>query len=175
MQNISEYPFNEYKLYYQNINEIEMLTGQKFKVYHECTEERYDCSRRVKAYLKHEYITVKRKDGCSLSFSIKDVEYGEFTNEIKVNDSISIVSTSDHQLKMSLNERVFNIPYVHEVYDSCTVKDISPNELGKVKIDFLYPYSSYHVLYSNKSASVEYPGLKSLSSMTNRQIVSTTV
>ena len=175
VQNISEYPFNEYKLYYQNINEIEMLTGQKFKVYHECTEERYDCSRRVKAYLKHEYITVKRKDGCSLSFSTKDVEYGEFTNEIKVNDSISIVSTSDHQLKMSLNERVFNIPYVHEVYDSCTVKDISPNELGKVKIDFLYPYSSYHVLYSNKSASVEYPGLKSLSSMTNRQIVSTTV
>lgn len=174
VQDISEYPFNEYKEYYQNIKEIEMLTNKTFEFYNECTKERYDCSRIVKAYLKHEYLVVKRGDESGLSFSTNDVEYGEFTNEVKVNDSISIVSTTDKQQKISLNDRVFQIPYVHEVYNSCTVKGISPNERGKVKIDFLYPQNIYHVLYSDKSASVEYPGLKSLSSMTNREVVSTT-
>ncbi len=166
-----EYPFNEFKQYYQNIKEIEMKTGKKFITYNECTKERYDCSRIVLAYLKHEYLTARRKDEGGLSFSTADVDYSDFTNEFKVNDTISIVSTNDKQQKISLNERDFIIPYVHEIYNSCTVKAIEPNEMGKVKIDFYYPKNYFSVLYSDNSANIEYPGLKSLSTISAPQKV----
>lgn len=160
-----EYPFNEFKQYYQNIKEIEMKTGKKFTTYNECTKERYDCSLIVLAYLKHEYLTARRKDGEGLNFSTTNVDYSDFNNEFKVNDTISIVSTNDKQQKFSLNERDFIIPYVHEIYNSCIVKAIGPNEVGKVNIDFYYPKNYFSVLYSDKSANIEYPGLKSLSAM----------
>ena len=166
-----EYPFNEFKQYYQNIKEIEMKTGKKFTTYNECTKERYDCSLIVLAYLKHEYLTARRKDGEGLNFSTTNVDYSDFNNEFKVNDTISIVSTSDKQQKFSLNERDFIIPYVHEIYNSCIVKAIGPNEMGKVNIDFYYPKNYFSVLYSDKSASIEYPGLKSLSTISAPQKV----
>ena len=166
-----EYPFNEFKQYYQNIKEIEMKTGKKFTTYNECTKERYDCSLIVLAYLKHEYLTARRKDGEGLNFSTTNVDYSDFNNEFKVNDTISIVSTNDKQQKFSLNERDFIIPYVHEIYNSCIVKAIGPNEMGKVNIDFYYPKNYFSVLYSDKSASIEYPGLKSLSTISAPQKV----
>ena len=142
-----------------------MKTGKKFTTYNECTKERYDCSLIVLAYLKHEYLTARRKDGEGLNFSTTNVDYSDFNNEFKVNDTISIVSTNDKQQKFSLNERDFIIPYVHEIYNSCIVKAIGPNEVGKVNIDFYYPKNYFSVLYSDKSANIEYPGLKSLSAM----------
>ena len=140
-----------------------MKTGKKFITYNECTKERYDCSRIVLAYLKHEYLTARRKDEGGLSFSTADVDYSDFTNEFKVNDTISIVSTNDKQQKISLNERNFTIPYVHEIYNSCIVKAIEPNEMGKVKIDFYYPKNYFSVLYSDNSANIECTFLKAVS------------
>ena len=166
-----EYPFNEFKQYYQNIKEIEMKTGKKFITYNECTKERFDCSRIVLAYLKHEYLTARSKNEGGLNFSTSDVNYCDFTNEFKVNDTISIVSTNDKQQKISLNERDFTIPYVHEIYNSCIVKSIEPNEMGKVKIDLYYPENYFCVLYSDNSANIEYPGLKTLSAMSASQKV----
>lgn len=166
-----EYPFNEFKQYYQNIKEIEMKTGKKFITYNECTKERFDCSRIVLAYLKHEYLTARSKNEGGLNFSTSDVNYCDFTNEFKVNDAISIVSTNDKQQIISLNERDFTIPYVHEIYNSCIVKSIEPNEMGKVKIALYYPENYFCVLYSDNSANIEYPGLKTLSAMSASQKV----
>lgn len=166
-----EYPFNEFKQYYQNIKEIEMKTGKKFITYNECTKERFDCSRIVLAYLKHEYLTARSKNEGGLNFSTSDVNYCDFTNEFKVNDTISIVSTNDKQQIITLNERDFTIPYVHEIYNSCIVKSIEPNEMGKVKIALYYPENYFCVLYSDNSANIEFPGLKTLSAMSASQKV----
>lgn len=164
---IPEFPFNEYKQYYQNIREIEMLTGQKFSQYNECTKDNYDSSIIVLAYLKHEYLTVRHNEHEGLKFSTRDIEDNEFTDEVKVNDDVSIVSTSEGPQEYTINDRTFSIQYVYEVYDSCTVKAIKTNEQGKVEIDFFYPKEYYQILYSDKSVKNEYPHLKMLKKITS--------
>lgn len=164
---IPEFPFNEYKQYYQNIREIEMLTGKKFSQYNECTKDNYDSSIIVLAYLKHEYLTVRHNKHEGLKFSTRDIEDNEFTDEVKVNDDVSIVTTSEEPQEYTINDRTFSIQYVYEVYNSCTVKAIKTNGQGKVEIDFFYPKEYYQILYSDKSVKNEYPHLKMLKKITS--------
>lgn len=154
--------FDKYKQYYQDVKDIELLSGKKFVTYYECTENRYNYARFVASYLKHEYVQVQCNHQDGLNFSTTDVEYGDFNNQVKVNETVTIVSTETNPRKFAVNDREFTIPYTHHVYNSCEVKGIAPNERGKIKIDFHYPQPNYLVLFSNKPASVEYPEMKPL-------------
>ena len=162
-----ENPFNEYKQYYQNIREIEMLTGKKFSVYNEWTKDRFENSDIVLSYLKHEFHIERCNGHDGLSFSTMETEPGNFSDVFKENDNIGIVTTSDIPQKVTINEKVFTIQYVHQVFNSCKVKAIKPSESGKIKVEFYYPNNCYQVLYSDKSAKIEFPNLKELSGMTS--------
>lgn len=59
------------------------------------------------------------------------------------------------------------------MYDSCTVKDIESNKLGKVRIYFHYPKNSYSTLYTDNSASKVYPYMKTLSETGAQKATST--
>lgn len=158
-QDIPECPFGEFKTYYENIREIEMLTRQKFSLYNRCTKERYDQARIVLSYLKHEYVSFKlnKKGVCSIKANAKELE--EFTKKVKINDTLSLISTGDEVNQINLNDKLFSIPYMHVVMNSCTLKSIEPAESGKLKIVFNNPQTYYEVLYSDKPANIEYPDL----------------
>ena len=157
--------FIEFKEYYKNIKYIECETGKKFSKYNECTEDSYNISKRVVAYLKHECIIEQCDNKSGFSFSATDIQYSEFNQKVKVNETVSIVSTDTNPVNVSLNDRNFSFPFTHYIYDTCTVKGIQPNERGQLKIDFQYPRTRYQVLYSKNSADIEFPQLKPLTDL----------
>lgn len=158
-QVLPQHNFLAFKEYYMNVKFIECRTGRKFSKYRGCTEENYNISRMIKAFLKHECIT-EQNESNGFTFSATDIQFGEFNQSVKVNEAVSIVSTVTSPTKVTLNDRDFCFPYTHYIYNTCIVKGIQPNEKGQLKIDFQYPQSKYQVLYSNKAANIEFPQLK---------------
>lgn len=158
-QTIPQHNFLAFKEYYKNVKFIECKTGSKFSKYYGCTEDNYNISRKIVAFLKHECITEQyEKDG--FTFSATDIQFGEFNQSVKVNEIVSIVKTETSPVNVTLNDRRFCFPYTHYIYNTCIVKGIQPNEKGQLKIDFQYPQSTYQVLYSNKVANIEFPQMK---------------
>lgn len=167
-QEVPEHNFLEFKEYYRNIKLIECQTGRKFNKYSGCTEENYNLSRMIIAFLKHECI-IEQYESNGFTFSATDIQFGEFSQSVKVNETVSIVSTVTSPTIVTLNDREFSFPYTHYIFNTCIVKSIQPNEKGHLKIDFQYPQSKYRVLYSNKAANIEFPYLKLFTdSVTNR-------
>ena len=159
-EELPQHNFQAYKEYFKNIKYIELETGHKFAKYYECTEERYHISKCISAFLKHECITEKCEGNRGFSFSATDIQYSEFNKKVKVNETVSIVSTETKPTTVNLNGRDFCFPYTHYIYNTCTVKGIKLNDHGQLKIDFQYPLSQYQVLYSKKPADVEFPRMR---------------
>lgn len=161
-ETIPAHNFDNFKQYYSDVREIEMLTGKKFSVYNECTEENFETARIIRSYLKHEYISKECDDLNGTTFSAITEEQNDFFKKVHVNDQISIVTTNNEAHTFILNEQPFTIPYRHDIYNSCIVKAIKPYIGGKVKVDFFYPGSLYYVLFSNKLVNKEFPNMKFL-------------
>ena len=154
-----EHNFESYKSYYQNIRQIELHTGINFIEYNDCTEERFKTSNMILAYLNHLPVTVNTTK--HISFSAEVSECPNFTNEIKKENSISVVSTAIGSKSFTLNGRTFDIPFTHTIFDTCSVTGIKKKR-KKVKIDFDSTNNYYKVLFSDKPAEVEFPNLQPL-------------
>ena len=161
-EQLPQHNFVAYREYYKNIKYIESKIGRKFPKYNECTEDNYKISKHIIAFLKHEYITEKCDNNKGFSFSAKEVPYNEFNESVKVDEEVLIVSTESKPTTVRLNDRDFQFPYTHYIYNSCIVKGILPNKNGQLRIDFQYPLAQYQVLYSKESADIEFPNLKPL-------------
>lgn len=157
---IPSHNFDNFKQYYSDVREIEMLTGKKFSVYNECTKENFETARIIRSYLKHEYISKECDNPNGTTFSAITEEKNVFFKKVHVNDSISIVTTNNEAHTIILNEQPFTLPYRHDVYNSCIVKTIKPYIVGKVKVDFFYPESLYYVLFSNHPVNEEFPNME---------------
>ena len=164
-EELPHHNFHAFREYYKNIKNIECETGKKFNKYCGCTEENFYLSRMVSAYLKHECLTENCEGTSGFSFSATDIQYSEFNKKVKVNETVSIVSTETKPTNVTLNGREFCFPYTHYIYNTCTVKGIKPNDKGQLKIDFQYPLSQYQVLYSKKPADVEFPQMRPLTDL----------
>lgn len=159
-EDIPAHNFDNFKQYYSDVREIEMLTGKKFSVYNECTKENFEIARIIRSYLKHEYISKECDNPNGTTFSAITEKQNDFFKKVHVNDSISIVTTNNEAHTIILNEQPFTIPYRHDVYNSCIVKTIKPYIVGKVKVDFFYPENLYYVLFTNKPVNEEFPDME---------------
>lgn len=157
--------FNEYKMYYENIKQIEILNGENFTIYNRCTEERYRTSCIIVSYLMHQPVIFNCPGGFDFSVEAKF----DFIHEepIKVGNVTSIVTTEDGHKSYELNDRTFVIPYVHDLFYSCIVRKAVKQEDGYIKIDYRYDSESYTKLFSDKSVDEEFPGLTMLESYRN--------
>ena len=149
--------FNEFKEYYSNIKEIEQLTEQKFSVYHEYTEERFRYARIVTSFLKHECVRYKNE-----KYKTFQINTGRdsFTGEIPINKELLIVSSEEKGLTIDLNEKTFQIPYIHRIFNGCMIKSVSPQNEKLIAMETEYNQSCYQVLYSKNPCNVEFPDLK---------------
>lgn len=158
-----EHNFESYKSYYHNIKQIELLTGLNFTEYYDCTEERFKTSNMIMAYLNHQPVIVNTAKRISFSAEVTECPY--FTEEVRKDTNISVVSTTIGGKSFTLNGRTFDIPFTHAIFDTCAVKGIKKKR-KKVKIDFESPSNYYKVLYSDKPADVEFPDLRPLEELT---------
>lgn len=154
-----EHNFEKYKEYYSNIRQIELMTGEKFSKYYDCSEHAYNVSCILVSYLKHEPVIMNCPGG--LRFSAEVTLLSDFAENVKEKEFISAVST-DADVSYKLNDKTFMIPYRHSIYNPCLVEKM--DRIGKDKIDAEFNYKSdkYYVLYSDKSTFDEFPTLKSL-------------
>jgi hypothetical protein len=153
-----ENKYGRFRHYYQNIKQIELLTGKSFTEYKCYNEERYKLSRWIVAYLTHQTVTVKAS--CS-QFSV-EVNEGSFLSEqAKKDNVISVVTTETGGKSLSLNGRTFDIPFTHTLLNECKIVDVKKKR-KKVRIDFDAQSTKWQILFSDKSANEEFPGLKQL-------------
>lgn len=162
---IENHNFYQYQQYYQDIKDIELLTRKKFSVYNECTKERYQMARAVVNFLRHEPFAVPYDSQKGLDYTVTDVEPGLLKSALPVNEQVSLVSTETNAKKITLNERLFEIPYTHQIFNSCLVRQISPKDVGQATVNFQYDSQCYYVLYSNKPANEEFPDLRPINEL----------
>lgn len=152
--------FNEFKEYYENIKQIELLSDIDFAVYNGCTEESYKKSCIIVSYLKHEPVLISCPNGLDFSTESKFAE--DFMTHIDDDKTMLVVSTEDGQKTFTLNDKSFVIPYTHNIFNSCVVRNVKKKDDGLMKVDFHYGAKYFAKLYSNKTVDEEFPELKML-------------
>ena len=151
-----KHSYGNFRNYYQNIKQIELLTGNSFTEYNCYNGERYRLSRWIVAYLTHQAVTV---NASSSQFSV-EVSEGTFLSEhAKKDNVISVVTTEIGGKSFSLNGRTFDIPYTHTILNECKIIGVKKKR-KKLKVDFDTQSTKQQILLSNKSAQEEFPGLK---------------
>lgn len=153
-------PNNEYRLfkeYYENIRQIELISGVNFTTYHGYSEANYNISTVIVSYLNHKPVFVNCPDGFSFNTEAKFAS--EFVDRFKKGNRISIVSTEDDRKEYTLNDHTFVIPYVHNIFDSCVVVDVVPQDKKYMKLYFHYANKVFAKLFSNKNVDEEFPEL----------------
>lgn len=154
-----EHNFEKFKEYYKNLKQIEQLTGEKFSLYHDCSEQAYYASCKYLAYLKHEPVIIKSPGGVKIS--AEAITLPDFAERNYENKEMAAVSTST-DIVLDLNGKTYKIPYMHSIYSPCKVIKLQRKDQDKIDIEFKYEADQYYALYSNKPTLEEFPKVKAL-------------
>lgn len=147
-------PFIKYKQYYTNIKEIELLMGKKFTVYEEYSEDSFNSSCILLAYLSKGYSTMYTAKNQEITFTIPEQNIAKIHERFPLNKKSYLVVIDDAVPHIMLNQMEFSIPYKNIIFNSCTIKDVSlDRETGNYKATFLILNSECQVLYSDKRIS----------------------
>lgn len=145
--------FSLYKKFYKNIKEIELLSGQKFKFYNGYTNALHHNSNLVLGYLKQENIKIESKGG--INFSVRVPSDDEFVKVAKINEKYAIVTGSEN-LIYEINDRKFNIPYMHNILSTCIISNLHAEDDGYTVIDLHYVDDVYYTQLNDKPIKVKY-------------------
>ena len=150
----TEHNFEKYKEYYTNIRQIELLTGEKFTLYQDCSERAYYASCKLVAYLKHEPVIIKCPDGVKIS--AEATVLSDFVKSDCEKEEMTAVSTST-DIVLKLNDKTYKIPYMHSIFSPCKVMKMERKGKDKIDIEFKYEANQYYALYSDESTLEEFP------------------
>jgi len=161
-QSLKDNNFECFKQYYKDVKQIEFVSGKKFKIYNECTEQNWRTARYICSYLNREPLSILCEDKNGLDFSTETEEVGELVETLNVNDRISIVTTEKNTLVYNLNGRTFKIPFMYRILNSCQIVDVQRKENGHMYLEFHYSQPMYLLLLSDKPMPEEFPDMKPL-------------
>lgn len=165
IQTGENYPFEQFKQYYKDIKQIELLSRKKFKTYNSCTEESCRIARYICSYLNKEPLNIRCDDKNGLGFSTKTEEGEELLETFKVNDLIGIVTTEKEDLIFKLNNRTFKILFGYKILNPCQIINIQKEENGQTSLEFHYSQPTYPLLLSDKPMVEAFPDMKPLSTI----------
>lgn len=160
--------FEKYKDYYSNIRQIELLTGEKFSLYQNCSEQAYYVSCKLVSYLKHEPVIIKCPGGVKIS--TEATVFSDFVKDDCEKKEMAAVSTRA-DIVLELNDKVYKIPYMHSIFRPCKVVKMEHKDKDKIDIEFKYEAEQYYALYSDKSSLEEFPKMKSLEGTTSLKLL----
>lgn len=157
-KNVIEHNFDNIREYMENISAIEIASHKKFKVYKECTKESYENSIIIRSFLENRNLHFPTPRG--LVFSMKVKEDSDFAKDWDNNKRKSVVLT-DTDLSLTLNDRRFNIPFIHDIFTSCAVVNLHKDKSPYIA-DLKNDPDCYYRIYSDKSASEIFPNYLTL-------------
>lgn len=140
--------YQSMKEYYNNVKQIECLTGERFERYECFTENRYNISRYVLSYLKNEPLMEDTPDGSEWTFTTSNFvcDYKELEDEEKV----FVFSESTPILKpLILNGKEFKIAYRNNIRGHCIIRSINKNSDGTTTICIFNDEAQYYTKWSN--------------------------
>lgn len=149
--------FNSFQHYYRLIKDIELKTKQKFEVYNNYTEDRFNSALIILCYLLHKPVNIPANSYFRFkAMALGEVEYNNFNK----GEKLSIILTEDnHQL--SLNGREFKIPFAHIILNECDIENVSLNKEGQLIIELCYKQPIFQKLFSDKEVLEEFNHLHS--------------
>lgn len=153
--------FNQRKKFYQNIREIELKTRKCFLEYTGFTEEAFETTRTILAYLHNAPIVVPCPQGIDFSTNCNYLE--DFCEDAATHNEIQVVSTQEASGSFTFNGRDFLIPYLHVLFTRCIIRNIQKGDNGRMKIDFHFNGTSYLKIFSDKSVTKQFPNMKKIS------------
>ena len=159
-----DHNFEKYKEYYTNIRQIELLTGEKFNKYYDCSEQAYYVSCKLVAYLKHEPVIIKSPGGVTIS--AETTVFSDFSQVDCEKEEMAAISTSV-DIVLKLNDKTYKIPYMHSLFSPCKVIKMEHKGTDIIDIEFKYEADQYFALYSDKSTIEEFPKVKSIDRLTS--------
>ncbi len=153
----SEYKNNlkDFRRYFENIKQIELLSGKCFGTYHGYSDTNLNYSKIIVSYLKHEPVVIKNFGG--FDFTTEAQFTSDFVNRISIGSQMAIVVTENENSSYVLNDRTFVIPYTHNLYNSCEVFNVTKQDDNYMKMHFHYGANYYLKLFTDKSADNEFP------------------
>lgn len=152
-----DHNFEMYKEYYTNIRQIELLTGEKFSLYQDCSEQAYYASCKLVAYLKHEPVIIKSPGGVKIS--AEATLFSDFAKSDSEKDEIAAVSTSE-DIVLKLNDKTYKIPFMHSIFSPCKVIKMERKGKNIINLELKYEMDQYYALYSDRSTPEEFPKVK---------------
>lgn len=149
--------FHKMKEYFENISYIEVVTGEKFKSYSQCTKDTYIKAVALRAYYEHKPLSVPCPKG--VEFRVKVGPNSNLVRNLKIDNKRTVVVTDDDGFHLRLNGKEYSIPYIHHILNSCTVAYNRENESQRTAI-VKYDGSTYLQYLSDKTADEAFPEMK---------------
>lgn len=153
--------YENFKEYYQNVKQIELLMHKRFKRYYQCNEHNFYLSRIILGFLDHSLVA-RRHNMSEFIFTASVHNCGDLLDHTEDGKEICMVKTDTEPKKYTLNDKVFVVPYTHTVLNSCKIIKVSKSDNGDTLISFKLEDEKLYVLSSKQPANIEFPGLKPL-------------
>ena len=90
-----------------------------------------------------------------INFSVRVPSDDEFVKVAKINEKYAIVTGSEN-LIYEINDRKFNIPYMHNILSTCIISNLHAEDDGYTVIDLHYVDDVYYTQLNDKPIKVKY-------------------
>lgn len=154
--------YENFKEFYNNVHQIELIRHKKFKKYYQCNETNFYLSRIILGYLEHSLVARRIDKKESFIFTASVLDYGDLLEHTKDGKEISIVTTDTTPNKYIFNDTIFVVPYTHTILEKCVICKVEKSEDGKTLISFKLNDDRFYILSSEKPSNIEFPDLKPL-------------
>lgn len=160
--------YENFKEYYLNIKQIELLMHKKFKKYYQCNEHNFNLSRIILGYLDHSLVA-RRHNLKEFIFTASVHNCGDLLEYTKDGTEISMVKTDTAPKKYILNDNVYIVPYTHTVLNSCKIIKVKKTDNGDTLIKFKLEDERLYILSSKQPANIDFPDMKPLEGFSKKQ------
>ena len=159
--------YNQIKQYYQNLREIELLTGNTFSSYNEYSDESYLYSCKYLSFIKKECTKIVSITGCSFSTVIETSSLE--SKDLEVGKKKVAIATLEKQEEFTLNGNKFPALYGLVLFNPLLITGIDNDKLGKSIVHYYCDSKDAKYVFSDKPLENETLSIKDLQYFFNPQ------
>lgn len=137
--------------YYKYIQEIELLRGKCFSIYHNYSNENYDAAEMIYYYLKKTPMIVRHPSKKGFEYKIKTTD-----NTIRPDEKKELLFLESYQdITYQLNGVEVTIPHIQLIHKQCILKGRKKDSNGNIELTFIDKAKEHIVQLSDKPIQVK--------------------
>lgn len=139
--------YGKFKTFYENIKQIELISGTPFTTYHNYNDQAFLNSFIIVSYLKHEPLDIESPNGVDIT--AEDYFTDDYLNVAKNKEKIVAFTTVSYDKGFVLNDKTFVIPNALLILAPSTVTIIKKNSNKKIKLTIHCEAKTYKAIYTD--------------------------